>query len=61
MPRRFSGFSLSAFIITNKVLPELDNGKQAWIFHGDVFDITIQHSKWLAKLIGNRLRYINPH
>ncbi len=21
-----------------------------WIFHGDVFDVTMQHSKWLAKL-----------
>ena len=25
------------------------NGKMCWIFHGDVFDITMQHSKWLAK------------
>ncbi len=22
----------------------------AWIFHGDIFDVTMQHSKWLAKL-----------
>ncbi|MFZ4549221.1 MAG: UDP-2,3-diacylglucosamine diphosphatase, partial [Bacteroidales bacterium] len=21
-----------------------------WVFHGDVFDVTMQHSKWLAKL-----------
>ena len=26
------------------------NGQKAWIFHGDVFDVTMQHSKWLAKL-----------
>ncbi|RYD92499.1 MAG: UDP-2,3-diacylglucosamine diphosphatase, partial [Sphingobacteriales bacterium] len=26
------------------------DGKKAWIFHGDVFDVTMQHSKWLAKL-----------
>jgi UDP-2,3-diacylglucosamine pyrophosphatase LpxH len=26
------------------------NGKRAWIFHGDVFDVTMQYSKWLAKL-----------
>jgi UDP-2,3-diacylglucosamine pyrophosphatase LpxH len=26
------------------------DGKKAWIFHGDVFDITMQYSKLLAKL-----------
>ena len=33
----------------NKVVLNID-GKKAWIFHGDVFDVTMQHSKWLAKL-----------
>ena len=28
---------------------KLDNQK-AWFFHGDVFDVTMQHSKWLARL-----------
>ena len=28
------------------------DGKKAWFFHGDVFDITMKHSKWLAKLGG---------
>jgi UDP-2,3-diacylglucosamine pyrophosphatase LpxH len=50
MLRRFNGFSLGSFKITNKIVLDLDNGKKAWIFHGDVFDITMQHSKWLAKL-----------
>jgi UDP-2,3-diacylglucosamine pyrophosphatase LpxH len=36
--------------IVNKVILDLDNGKKAWFFHGDVFDVTMQHSKWLAKL-----------
>ena len=36
--------------IVNKVILQLDNGKTAWFFHGDVFDVTMQHSKWLAKL-----------
>jgi UDP-2,3-diacylglucosamine pyrophosphatase LpxH len=36
--------------IVNKVVLDLPDGKKAWIFHGDVFDITMQHSKWLAKL-----------
>jgi len=50
MLRRFNGFTLGSFKITNKILLDLDNGKKAWIFHGDVFDVTMQHSKWLAKL-----------
>lgn len=50
MLRRFAGFKLGSFRIVNKVLLKLDGGKQAWIFHGDVFDVTMQHSRWLAKL-----------
>lgn len=49
MLRKFSGFRLGSFIIDNKVVLKL-NGRQAWIFHGDVFDVTMQYSKWLAKL-----------
>jgi UDP-2,3-diacylglucosamine pyrophosphatase LpxH len=49
MLRKFSGFRLGSFRIDNKVVLNL-NGKKAWIFHGDVFDVTMQHSKWLAKL-----------
>ncbi len=26
------------------------DGAKAWFFHGDIFDVTMQHSKWLAKL-----------
>jgi UDP-2,3-diacylglucosamine pyrophosphatase LpxH len=49
MLRKFSGFKLGSFRIDNKLVLSL-NGKKAWIFHGDVFDVTMQHSKWLAKL-----------
>lgn len=49
--RRFKGFRLGSFEIVNKVVLDLD-GKKAWFFHGDVFDVTMQHSKWLAKLGG---------
>lgn len=49
MLRKFAGFRLGSFQIDNKVVLKLD-GKQAWIFHGDVFDVTMQYSKWLAKL-----------
>ncbi|MDP5094063.1 MAG: UDP-2,3-diacylglucosamine diphosphatase [Polaribacter sp.] len=51
MLRKFKGFHLGSFTILNKLILELD-GKKAWIFHGDVFDITMKHSKWLAKLGG---------
>lgn len=49
MLRKFEGFELGTLAIKNKVVLELD-GKKAWFFHGDVFDVTMQHSKWLAKL-----------
>lgn len=47
--RKFVGFKLGTFSILNKLVLKL-GGKRAWIFHGDVFDVTMQHSKWLAKL-----------
>lgn len=49
MLRKFEGFTMGTLKIVNKMVLELD-GKKAWIFHGDVFDITMKHSKWLAKL-----------
>ncbi len=51
MLRKFVGFGFSSFKIVNKLVLNLD-GKKAWIFHGDVFDVTMKHSKWLAKLGG---------
>lgn len=47
--RRFVGFNLGNLYIENKIILELD-GKKAWVFHGDVFDVTMQHAKWLTKL-----------
>lgn len=49
MLRKFVGFELGSFSIVNKVMLDVD-GKKAWVFHGDVFDVTMQHSKWIAKL-----------
>lgn len=49
MLRKFVDFKLGTFQIKNKLLLDLD-GKKNWFFHGDVFDVTMQHSKWLAKL-----------
>lgn len=50
MLRKFAGFKMGSFRIVNKLVLDLDNDKKAWFFHGDVFDVTMQHSKWLAKL-----------
>ena len=49
--RRFSGFQMENFNVANKLVLPLD-GQKAWIFHGDVFDVTMQHSRWLARLGG---------
>lgn len=51
MMRKFVGQQLGNLHIDNKVVLELD-GKKTWIFHGDVFDVSMRHSKWLAKLGG---------
>ena len=50
MLRKFAGFKMGSFRIVNKLVLDLDDGKKAWFFHGDVFDVTMQHSKWLARL-----------
>lgn len=51
MLRKFKGFNIGNFEIQNKLILELDSGN-AWFFHGDVFDTTMKHSKWIAKLGG---------
>lgn len=47
--RKFAGFEINSFKVVNKVVLTLED-KKAWIFHGDVFDVTMQYSKWLTKL-----------
>lgn len=49
--RKFSNTNLGNINILDKLVLELDQ-KKAWIFHGDVFDSSITHAKWLAKLGG---------
>ncbi|MBA2421721.1 MAG: UDP-2,3-diacylglucosamine diphosphatase [Chitinophagales bacterium] len=51
MLRRFSRFKLGNFILDDKMIMMLD-GKLHWFFHGDVFDVTMKNSKWIAKLGG---------
>ncbi|KAA2244472.1 UDP-2,3-diacylglucosamine diphosphatase [Chitinophaga agrisoli] len=49
--RKYAGFELGNFTIDNKLILEVD-GKSHWFFHGDVYDVTMKNSKWLAKLGG---------
>lgn len=51
MLRKFKGFKIANFEIVNKLILPLSTGT-AWFFHGDVFDTTMRHSKWIAKLGG---------
>lgn len=55
--RKFSDTSIGNFKIVDKLVLELDH-KKAWIFHGDVFDASVQHSKWIAKLGGIGYDYL---
>ncbi|MFW6043776.1 MAG: UDP-2,3-diacylglucosamine diphosphatase [Marinilabiliaceae bacterium] len=47
--RRFTGIDFGRFQVENKVVLDLDD-KLTWIFHGDVFDVVMHHSKWMAKI-----------
>jgi UDP-2,3-diacylglucosamine pyrophosphatase LpxH len=49
MFRKFEGFKIGSFELQNKMTLVLKGGK-AWVFHGDVFDITMKHSRWLTRL-----------
>ncbi len=51
MLRKFSNTVIGNISIVDKLVLPLD-GKKAWFFHGDVFDISIDKAKWLAKLGG---------
>ncbi len=47
--RKFAGMGMGSFRIANQLVLEL-NGKKTWFFHGDVFDVIMKHSPWLAKI-----------
>ncbi|MCC5907718.1 MAG: UDP-2,3-diacylglucosamine diphosphatase [Balneolaceae bacterium] len=47
--RKVSSLQLGPLFIRDKLVLEL-NGEKVWIFHGDIFDITMKHSKWIAKI-----------
>lgn len=49
--RKYSNFAIDNFELVDKLLLDID-GKKTWIFHGDVFDISMRYSKVFAKLGG---------
>jgi len=57
MLRKFSDTKMGNFEILDKLVLELD-GKKAWFFHGDIFDNSVHHAKWIAKLGGIGYDYL---
>ena len=49
--RKISSLQLGPLFIRDKLVLEM-NGEKVWFFHGDIFDVTMKYSKWLAKLGG---------
>jgi len=49
MLRRYSGLKSGNLELEDKLVLQMD-GKQHWFFHGDIFDVSMQGSRWLAKL-----------
>ncbi len=57
MLRKFSEMDMGNFTLCDKLVLELED-KKAWIFHGDVFDASVNHAKWIAKLGGLGYDYL---
>lgn len=49
--RKFGEISFGLMHLRNKLIFQID-GKTHWVFHGDVFDVSIQRARWLARLGG---------
>lgn len=49
--RKFGELSFGLIHLRNKLVFQID-GRTHWVFHGDVFDASIQRARWLAKLGG---------
>jgi UDP-2,3-diacylglucosamine pyrophosphatase LpxH len=49
--RKVSSLQLGPLFIRDKMVLNLQ-GEKVWIFHGDIFDVTMKYSKWVAKIGG---------
>jgi UDP-2,3-diacylglucosamine pyrophosphatase LpxH len=55
--RRYSNFSTGNIHLRDSL--ELQcKGESYWIFHGDVFDLSLKYSPWIAKLGGKSYDYL---
>lgn len=50
--RKISSLQLGPLFVKDKLVLELD-GEKCWIFHGDIFDITMKHTKLIARIGGH--------
>ncbi len=50
--RKISRLQIGPLFVKDKLVLEL-NGEKCWFFHGDIFDITMKHTKWIAKIGGH--------
>lgn len=55
--RKYIPVRLEHLYIDNKLVLDV-NGQKIWVFHGDVFDLSVQCSKWLAKMGGKGYDYL---
>lgn len=55
--RKFNDLHLGNIRILNELTLRINN-ENIWFVHGDVFDVSIQQSKWLAKLGGKGYDYL---
>ncbi|WP_367392946.1 UDP-2,3-diacylglucosamine diphosphatase [Lewinella sp. LCG006] len=55
--RRYSDFSTGNIHLRDKLVLQLKD-KRAWIFHGDIFDLSIRYSPFIAKLGGKSYDYL---
>lgn len=55
--RRYTDFSMGNIHLRNQLTLQL-NGKLYWLFHGDIFDLSIQYSPMIAKLGGKGYDYL---
>lgn len=51
MLRKFGEMEFGAIQFRNKLVFQVD-GKNHWVFHGDVFDVSVHKMRWLARLGG---------
>jgi UDP-2,3-diacylglucosamine pyrophosphatase LpxH len=47
--RKYSGIHLGNIDLEDKLVLDLD-GKKHWFFHGDIFDVSMKGSRWLARM-----------